>query len=91
MYDAELRAHIQRLARLRGEEADFGRLLTGGNSEVKQRIKNDWRRIKSKKGNKGDKGSQEVGKSKGKKGAERDPKGANKGREGGKVTFCFSI
>ena len=48
MYDSEVRAQIQRLARLRGDEADFGRLLTEENAEIKQRLKGDWGKLRQK-------------------------------------------
>ena len=84
MYDSEVRAQIQRLSRLRGEDADFERLLTEETVEIKQRLKSDWGRTKARKAadksSKGDKG----GKAGGKKGS--DGKGAEsqkgKGRKG---------
>lgn len=39
MYDVELRAHIQRIARVRDDDADFERPLTKGGAEIKHRIK----------------------------------------------------
>ena len=47
MYDSELRAHIQRLARLRGENTDFTRLLTEENTEIQQRLESDWEKNKA--------------------------------------------
>ena len=44
MYDSEVRAQIHQLSRLRGEDADFERLLTEGNAEIKPRLKGDWER-----------------------------------------------
>ena len=49
MYDAEVRALIQRLARLRGDDADFVKILTGGNGEIKQRLKNERGKTKAEK------------------------------------------
>ena len=49
MYDSEVRAQIQRPSRLRDEGADFERLLTEENVEIKQRLKADWGRTKARK------------------------------------------
>ena len=48
-YDAERRAHIQRLARLRGDDTDFVRILNGEHDEIKQRLKIDRGKSKAKK------------------------------------------
>ena len=85
MYDSEVRAQIQRLARLRDEDTDFERLLTEENAEIKQRLKNDWGKTKAKKAadkaSKGDKGKNKGGK-KGSEGKGTDHSQKGKGRKG---------
>ena len=60
MYDSEVRSQIQRLSRLRDEDADFERLLTEENVEIKHRLNGGWEKTKAKraadKASKGDKG-----------------------------------
>ena len=77
IYDSELRAHIQRLARLRGEGADSARLLTEENTEIKQRLKRDCGKNKAKKA--ADKSSMcgKNGEKGGKKGSEGEMSGCS--------------
>ena len=42
MCDNEARALIQRLARVWGDDADFVKILTEENIDIKQRLKNEW-------------------------------------------------
>ena len=85
MYDSEVRAQIQRLARLRDEDTDFERLLTEENAEIKQRLKNDWGETRAKKAadkaSKGDKGKNKGGKE-GSEGKGTDHSQTGKGRKG---------
>ena len=45
-YDTEIRALIQRLARLRGDGADFVKTLTEEDIAIKQRLENEWEKTK---------------------------------------------
>lgn len=47
-YDTGTRAHIHRLARLTGDDADVANIITGGHIEIKQRLKNEWGETKGK-------------------------------------------
>ena len=85
MYDSEVCAQIQRLARLRYADTDFERILTEENVEIKQRLKGGLDRTKARKAaekaSKGDKGKNKGG-GKGSEGKGTDHHQKGKGKKG---------